>query len=176
MSAHATDQDVLGVPEYLTAELIDGALFLSRRGSPRQSRMRTVLGLSLFRSPGWDVLWKPELRLGANVFVPELAGWRGECWLDDERSEQIPPNWVCDIVTPSGETYDPRIKLPTYARHGVTHAWIVDIAADRVEVKRVEKGDWTDIAVFRINEPFRAEPFLEVEIDLGSIWSSPPPS
>ena len=82
MSGHATYQDVLNVPEHLTAELIDGALFLSRRGSPRQSWIRTRLGTSLFDTPGWFVVWKPELRLDANVFVPELAGWRGECWLD----------------------------------------------------------------------------------------------
>jgi len=176
MSAHATYQNVLNVPEYLTAELIDGALFLSRRGSPRQSRMRTVLGLSLFRRPGWFVVWKPELRLDANVFVPELAGWRSECWLDDELSDETTPDWVCDIVTPSAEAYDARIKLPTYAHHGVTHAWIVDIADNRVEVKRFEKDHWIDLAVVEMNEPFRAEPFLEVEIDLGSIWASPPAS
>src|SRR5947207_4738736 len=107
MSAHATYQDVLNVPEYLTAELIDGALFLSRRGSPRQSRMRTVLGTTLFGVPGWFVVWKPELRLDANVFVPELAGWRSECWLDDEVADDVVPDWVCDIVTPWPDAFDP---------------------------------------------------------------------
>ena len=84
MGAHATYDDVLNAPEHLTAELIDGELLLSRRGSPRQSRIRTELGMSLFDVPGWFVLWKPELHVAANVFVPELAGWRRECWLDDE--------------------------------------------------------------------------------------------
>jgi len=75
MSVHEADQDVLGVPEYLTAELIDGALFLSRRGTPRHSaavadedrpRWKPELrapsrqfghehGLTLFRRPRWDV-------------------------------------------------------------------------------------------------------------------------
>jgi len=74
MAAHATYEDVLNVPEHLTAELIDGELLVSRRGSPRQSRMRTVLGMSLFKVPGWFVLWKPELRLEANVLVPSSQG------------------------------------------------------------------------------------------------------
>lgn len=100
MSAHATYQDVLNVPEHLTAELIDGAVFLSRRGSPRQALCRSILGTSLYRVPGWFVLWKPELRL--------------------------------------------------------------------------ERGVWIELAVFETAKPFRAEPFLGIEIDLGSIWASPP--
>ena len=86
------------------------------------------------------------------------------------------PDWVCDIVTPWPDAFDPRIKLPKYAHYGVTHAWIIDIPDNRVEVKRFENGNWIEIAVFKTNEPFRAEPFSEIEIDLRSIWGSPPAS
>ncbi|HJW94707.1 MAG TPA: Uma2 family endonuclease [Thermoanaerobaculia bacterium] len=176
MGAHATLQDVLNVPEHLTAELLDGELLLSRRGSPRQSRMRTVLDITLHNLPGWFILRKPELHVGANLFVPEFGGWRGECWLDDEQAEDVSPDWVCDIVTIWPDAFDPRIKLPTYADHGVAHAWIIDLPNNNVEVKRLEKGDWIDIALFKTNEPFHAEPFPDIEIDFGSIWPSPPAS
>jgi hypothetical protein len=174
MSAHATYQDVLNVPEHLTAELIDGAVFLSRRGSPRQAWCRSILGTSLYRVPGWFVLWKPELHLDANVFVPELAGWRRECWLDDDVSDDVTPDWVCDIVTPWEGAFDPRIKLSKYAPYGIGHAWIVDIPGNSVEVRRLERGVWIELAVFETAKPFRAEPFLGIEIDLGSIWASSP--
>jgi len=48
------------------------------------------------------------------------------------------------------------------------------VLGNTVEVQRLEGGRWIEIAVFETNQPFRAEPFPEIEIDFGSIWGSPP--
>jgi len=83
----------------------------------------------------------------------------------------VTPDWVCDIVTPWTDAYDPRTKLPKYAAYGIAHAWIIDLPGNTVEVQRLEGGRWIEIAVFETNQPFRAEPFPEIEIDLGSLWA-----
>jgi Uma2 family endonuclease len=36
------------------------------------------------------------------------------------------PDWVCEILSSSTESKDREIKMPTYARYAVAHAWLRD--------------------------------------------------
>ncbi|HEY0781303.1 MAG TPA: Uma2 family endonuclease [Thermoanaerobaculia bacterium] len=64
----------------------------------------------------------------------------------DERREIISdvvrgaPDLVVEIVSPSTVRRDRSLKLETYARHGVGEYWIVDGAAETVEIYRLEAG------------------------------------
>jgi Uma2 family endonuclease len=64
--------------------------------------------------------------------------------------------------------------LPLYARYGVKHAWIVDVDAKYVEVKRSRDGAWQDLAVFTSGDIVRAEPFDAIELDMTRVWGPPP--
>ena len=126
------------VPDYMVAELIDGELFTNPRPASPHARAKSVIGqdLSPFdRHPGspagpggWWVLVEPELHFGADVLVPDLAGWR------QERMPSIPnvpaftlvPDWICEVISPSTGRLDRSRKMGVYAREGVRHLWFVD--------------------------------------------------
>src|SRR5882672_10167083 len=80
----ATYDDVLGVPEHLVAEILDGELVTSPRPGGPHSVALSATGASLVppfqfgdRGPGgWWILDEPELHFSGNVLVPDLAGWR----------------------------------------------------------------------------------------------------
>jgi Uma2 family endonuclease len=106
------------------------------------------------------------VHLDGDVFVPDIAGWRVErlSLAEDHLWIDVVPDWVCDR----------RVKMPTYAQYGVKHAWIVDPVNRTIEVRRLVDGAWVEVAVFNADEPFRAEPFEELEIVLDVQWPSPP--
>ena len=180
---HATYEDLLRVPENMVAELIEGELFASPR--PRSSHANAASGIGYAVGPayhfgstgpgGWWILHEPEVHFGADVLVPDLAGWR------KERLPELPkgnisevPDWVCEVLSPSTSRFDRGKKLPIYARNGVRWAWIVDPEDQHLEVRRLENGVWTEVAVFTAGETVRAEPFDDIEIDMTLVWGPPP--
>jgi hypothetical protein len=82
----ATCEDLLAVPDHLVAEILDGELHTSPRPAPRHARARSAIGGTLvgpFENErggpgGWWILDEPELHLGRDVLVPDVAGWRRE--------------------------------------------------------------------------------------------------
>src|ERR1700712_1545085 len=80
----ATYQDVLDAPEHMVAEIIGGELRLSPRPGGPATAVASVIGEELgppFKRGrggpgGWLILDEPELHLGDEVIVPDLAGWR----------------------------------------------------------------------------------------------------
>ena len=64
-----------------------------------------------------------------------------------------------------------RSKLAIYAREGVAHTWIVDPLAGTLEVLRLENARWTIIATHFGTEVVRAEPFADIDLQLGALWA-----
>ncbi len=121
---------------------------------------------------------KPELHFGNDVLVPDIAAWRRErlarTGLDDAWIE-IPPDWLCEVLSPSTAELDQR-KLPLYARVGVPSAWMLDAVEKTVKVLDAREGEWSQRATFSGDAVVRAPPFDAVEIDLELVWSADPPS
>ena len=139
----ATYQDVLDAPEHMVAELIDGALHLHPRPSFLHGQAASSLGDELV-SPfqkgrggpgGWRILDEPELHLGEDVLVPDLAGWRRERMpeLPSEHWTSIVPDWVCEVLSPSTRSVDLTDKRRIYAGAGVGHLWLIDPEARTLE-------------------------------------------
>ena len=82
----ATYEDLMQVPPHLVAEILDGRLHTHPRPAPRHARSSSALTGKLFDPydsgeggpGGWWILDEPELHLGKQVMVPDLAGWRRE--------------------------------------------------------------------------------------------------
>ena len=91
-------------------------------------------------------------------------------FLDPAEPIRVAPDWVCEVLSPTTRAYDRRVKLPYYARIGVSHCWVIDPDARTLEVKRLVAGAWTDIAVLADDEVARVEPFEEVGIELADLW------
>lgn len=127
--------------------------------------------------PGdWWILDEPELHLGADVLVPDLAGWRKTRMPHRPDTAYFPlaPDWVCEILSPSTAVVDRVKKLAIYAREGVAHAWLIDPALQTLEVFRLEGGRWVLLGTHAGNEVVRAEPFAEIDLELDRLWSNPP--
>ena len=179
----ATYDDLVKVPDNLVAEIVDGELWTSPRPAPRHARAHSSLG-GLIAPPfdhgrggpgGWWILDEPELHVGPDVVVPDLAGWRRA------RMPQLPttayftivPDWICEVVSPSTALLDRAKKLRIYAREGVRHTWIVDPLARIVEVLRLEDRGWLIAATYAGHEVARVEPFDAIEVELALLWDEP---
>jgi Uma2 family endonuclease len=176
----ATYEDVLRAPEHLIAELMDGELFTSPRLPFRHGHAATVLlamlGSAFHRGydgpGGWTILFGPELHLGNDVLVPDLAVWRDERLgeLTDAVGIEIVPDWICKVLSPSTMRTDRLRKLPIYAASAVAYAWLLDPTERLLEVFRLSNGTWNLAGVHGGNDRVFAEPFDAIELDLAMIW------
>ncbi len=177
----ATYDDVLSAPENVVAEVLFGVLHTHPRPAASHALAATSLGAELFGPfnrgrggpGGWVLLDEPELHLGADILVPDLAGWRRErmpVFPHEATYFTLAPDWICEVLSPSTAKIDRSDKLTIYAREGVSHAWLLDPIARTLEIFRLEKGRWVLLGVHGDDAPVRAEPFDAIELDLASLW------
>jgi Uma2 family endonuclease len=181
LKVDATYDDLCAVPENFVAEMFDGELYASPRPALQHAHAVSVLGFELggpfhrgrYGPGGWWILDEPELHFGADVLVPDLAGWR-RSRLDALPSTPyftLAPDWVCEVLSPSTETIDRVKKLGIYARAEVPHAWLVNPVLQTLEVLALASGRWTLAATHEGRAPVRAEPFDAIELELGALWA-----
>ena len=180
----ATYADLRRLPDNVVGEILDGELHVSPRPAPRHADASSGLGGAL-RGPfdrgrggpgGWRILDEPELHLGPDVIVPDLAGWRRERLpqLPETAYVAVAPDWVCEVLSPSTASIDRVKKLRSYAREGVPHAWLVDPLARTVEILRLENGRWSIIGMHAGLETIQAEPFEALDLDLSLLFEEEP--
>ncbi|MBI5502874.1 MAG: Uma2 family endonuclease [Deltaproteobacteria bacterium] len=182
----ATYEDLMALPENMVGEIVDGELVASPRPASRHARASSVLGAVLGgpfdldpNGPGgWWIVDEPELHVAQDVLVPDLAGWRRERMpvLPDVPFFELAPDWVCEVVSPATARLDRIRKLPSYARQGVSHLWLVDPHAHAIDVCRLQDAHWLLVVTFGEDDKMRAEPFAAVEIPLASLWIRNAPS
>jgi Uma2 family endonuclease len=125
----ATYDDILALPENVVGELVAGELHVSPRPAVPHAVVASTIGMdvgSWFQRGrggpgGWWILDEPELHFGADVLVPDLAGWRRERMSAPPSGAaiELPPDWVCEVLSPSTVRFDRTAKLAVYARVGV---------------------------------------------------------
>lgn len=170
----ATYADLQAVPEHLVAEIIDGVLETHPRPRPRHGSVAGELAAELippFRRGrggpgGWIFVIEPELHLGTQVIVPDLAGWRRARLPTEPETAYIetPPDWVCEILSPSTTRIDRGPKRRIYAEAGVGHLWLLDPAAGLLESFTLIGSAWRLDGTVQRGEtvalpPFDAAPF-----------------
>jgi len=181
----ATYDDLRNVPDHLVAEILDGELHTSPRPTPRHAVASTRLSGDLLGPfdrgrggpGGWWILSEPELHLGNDVVVPDLAGWR-RIRLPEIPSEAyftLAPDWVCETLSPSTERIDRGTKLAIYAREGVAHLWLLNPIAETLEAYRLEHGRWLLLVTHAGDVAARIEPFDAVELELWRFWGRAEP-
>ena len=179
----ATYADLLRVPDHLVAEIIDGELVTSPRPASPHARAASRIFADLdgpFDLPpgssgapgGWWLLFEPELHLGEDVLVPDLAGWRRErmATLPNVAAFTQAPDWVCEVVSPATGAVDRGRKMRIYARESVGNLWLVDPLARTLEVYRLESARWVVVSTHAGADRIRAEPFDAIELDPGRWW------
>ena len=176
----ATYDDLCAVPDRFIAEILDGELYASPRLAIPHAHAASVLSAELGGAfdrgrdgpGGWVFLNKPEVHIGNDVLVPDIAGWRRA------RLPRVPaaafttlaPDWICEVLSASTETLDRGKKLRIYAREGVAHAWLLDPLRQTLEVLSLESGRWAQLDAHEGRVSVRAAPFDAIELELGALW------
>jgi Uma2 family endonuclease len=167
----------------MVAEILEGELIASPR--PASPHARAALNISLDlagpfdrsrggsgNAGGWWFLAEPELHLHGDIVVPDVAGWRRERMprLPSVAAFELPPDWVCEVLSPRTARHDRRQKMRIYARETVPYLWFVEPVERTLEVYRLEGTRWSTAGAFGDTDKVRAEPFAEIELDLSRWW------
>jgi Uma2 family endonuclease len=93
---------------------------------------------------GCYILYEPERHLWADVLVPDWGGWRRTSMphRPETAYATLPPDRLCEILSPSTSSFDRAKKLAIYAREGVPWAWRIDPLARTPEVLKLESDRW----------------------------------
>jgi Uma2 family endonuclease len=176
----ATYADLEAVPEHLVAEIIDGVLETYPRPRPRHGIAAARLSGELDRPfargrggpGGWVFIIEPELHLGTQVVVPDLAGLRRERMPTDPEDAyiEIAPDWVCEILSPSTIRLDRGRKRSIYGEAGVSHLWLLDPAAGVLEGFALADGRWVLLATVQRGETVALAPFDAVPFPLDDLF------
>lgn len=181
----ATYKDLQAVPRDKVGELVDGVLHLSpRNGSPESTIAATLNGV-LKRSGAsgegagskWLILSGVELRLGNDVVVPDLVGWRRDALLAaaPEPSGAPPlnsvPTWVCEVVTPRSVRLDRVAKRAAYARAQVEFLWLIDSDLRTLEIQECIGGRYMDVVAYSEDDHARVAPFNALDLEVAALWA-----
>lgn len=176
----ATFEDDEDVSINCVGELIGDTLFSNSRPLPAQaraiSRLAALLGtpfdLGEGGPGGWVILVEPELHLGDDVFVANLAGWRRERMPEMPKTEiyTVVPDWICEVLSPATVELNRDTKRACYAREGVGHLWFVDPFRQSLEAYQLEDRIWTLRGTWRADDFVQAEPFTALTLRLTPLW------
>jgi Uma2 family endonuclease len=180
----ATFQDVIDSPEHMVAEIIHGELRLSNQpvgpafavAAAILDELGPPLGRGRDGHGDWVILHEPELHLGDEIVVPDHAAWRRDQLpaTPEGRFITVPPAWVCEVLSKATEKADRAEKMPIYAAHGVTYAWLAHPRWRTIEAFRIVDGKWLAVAVHSDADRARIEPFDAMELDLARLWVDAP--
>jgi Uma2 family endonuclease len=181
-----TYADLEAVPPHLVAEILGGELVTHPRPAPRHNIASSSLTSELappFQkgrggSGGWIFADEPELHLGFDVVVPDIAGWRRErlTSMPDTAYFEIAPDWICEILSPSTERYDRGIKRRIYAEAGVQYLWLVNPHEQVLEAFKLMGKDWLLIGTVIAGQEVSIEPFNAISFPLSVLFPFDPPN
>jgi hypothetical protein len=105
--------DVLRSPDHLVAEVLDGELYTGPRPAGPHAEAASVLGMDLGGAfhggrggpGGWIILDAPELHLGRDILVPDLAGSLRSRLPSVPRTAfiDLAPDGVCEVISRGSE-------------------------------------------------------------------------
>ncbi len=176
----ATYADIEALPPGVNGQILDGELVAMPRpgGSHAGAASNLVIALggrygTRRDDGGWVILFEPELHLGSDVIVPDVAGWRRSRMpvRPSEPAFDLVPDWACEIFSPGSRRVDQVVKPPIYARHGLAHLWLVDPQAQAIQTMRLEDRRWILTGGAVGVEEAALEPFEDAPLDLAFVWS-----
>jgi hypothetical protein len=180
----ATYADLEALPANLTGEIIFDALHAHPRPVTRHVTGAHRLSVTV-ASPfefgrggpgGWIFLPEEELHLGPHVVVPDISGWRAERLPADYGESAfitVPPDWICEVMSPRTESVDRVEKRRIYATYGVGHLWYIDPRSRTLEVFERQDREWLLKQAYAEHEDVCAPPFLELTFPLKQLWPFP---
>ena len=108
----------------------------------------------------------------ADGVVPDLAGWRRERMNDvpETAAIELPPDWVCEILSPRSAAIDRSVKRQIYAKEGVRWLWLVEPETKTLEAFALDEGVWKLLGAWHADAAVTVVPFEAITIELAAFW------
>jgi Uma2 family endonuclease len=179
----ATAADLVGLPDDVRAEIIDGELIEKAAPTAEHGTAQLAVGAQLFTpfhrrsggdAPGgWWLMTEVEvLYQDDQVYRHDLLGWRRETTPNKPTGSpvHVRPDWVCEVLSPTNAGNDLVKKFRTLAKHGVPHYWIVDPEHRTLTVFRWTPDGYLTALTADEKEVVRAEPFGAIELHVAPLF------
>jgi Uma2 family endonuclease len=100
---------------------------------------------------------------------PDVVGWRRERMPERPTGSVIavPPDWICEIISPSNASNDTVKKKRVYHKHQVPYYWLLDPIRETLSVLRWSPDGYTEVLNAMRGESVKAEPFDAIELQVG---------
>jgi Uma2 family endonuclease len=162
-------------------EVIDGRVIPITGGSLQHTRVKAelfrLISDAFDREGQWWIFSSIPVRIGLNVYRPDIVGWRRENLADPLASTIIDmdPDWVCELLDPSTAAHDRVHKRRAYGR-AVGHYWLLDPEARCLETLYLDREQcWEDNGAY--DETATAAciaPFEDLKLDLSKLFCPEP--
>jgi Uma2 family endonuclease len=178
--------EALARPESERVELIRGTLVQKALPTAEHGRAQLSVGSDLRRRfdrrpggrwpGGWWISTEVDVTLGAELFRPDIAGWRRERCPEAPRGRPVTlrPDWICEVLSPTTESVDRVDKLQSYFQAGVPHYWLANPMEKVLEVFRRTELAYALVLTAKSGQAIRAEPFDNVELKVDQLFGADP--
>jgi Uma2 family endonuclease len=100
----------------------------------------------------------------------DLAGWRRKRLPRPPAGViDLPPDWVCEIVSPGHEEKDTRVLPLLLKRHRVPYYWLIWPEERVLAAHALTDGDWRLLITLKERGRARIPPFEALELDLDAL-------
>ncbi len=177
----------LSLPKEQGAELINGrivyrAMPYVQHGNAQGNVFAQLAGAQfpLDDHPGWWLSLEVDLLIGGQGMRPDLAGWRRDRHPDPPDPVLIggkkviatPPDWVCEVLSPSTADQDLGPKREAYYRAQVGHYWVVDMENEVLTIFRWTQVGYAFLTAAGKSEIIKPEPFESIDFKVSWLFLS----
>ncbi|MXZ71230.1 MAG: Uma2 family endonuclease [Acidobacteria bacterium] len=175
-----TYEDYRTAPPDKRYELLDGALLLTPAPNLKHQDIQVQLGTRLAQFIHERALGKfyfapcDVVLSDTDVVQPDLlfVSRERDHLLRNGDNVRGAPDLVVEILSPATADRDRGYKRTLYATHGVTECWLIDPAAETVEVHRLRDGALEIAHTFGRGQTLRSPLLAGFEVDLHDVFSS----
>jgi Uma2 family endonuclease len=174
-----TLDDLLGWPEQrvelINGEIVRRPMARAEHGLAQTNAAAELSAFSRRGGPGgWWIITEVSVAYELHQCPShDIAGWRKERMPARPSGViDVPPDWVCEIVSPGHERKDTLTLFGLLQRHRVPYYWLI-WPEDRALIAYALEGDGYRVVRMLLDEPkARVPPFEELELDLAYILGS----
>ncbi len=108
----------------------------------------------------------------ANIVQPDILYVQaGHAPARDARNITVAPDLIIEVLSPSSIEQDRETKKAVYARHGVSHYWIIDPESRTLEMYALSGAQYQLASEFRGDAAATSPLFPGLTIPLARLWT-----
>jgi Uma2 family endonuclease len=175
---HTTWNDYRQLPDEQRVEIIGGKIFdMSPAPSARHQSIAGELSFQLtgfFKGkPCKPFIAPTDLKLSdEDVVQPDLMVVCNQDQIKETHVEGA-PTLVVEILSPSTQSHDRKLKMELYARSGVNEVWLVSPLPPGIEVFLLDGETYRFVGMYQIEDEFKSPSFDELKLDMEAVFDFP---